>query len=233
MNVLGFDTCFPALSVAVGREINTPRVRVVAATEPMATGHAERLLPLIADLLAQSGLAITDIDRIAVTNGPGSFTGTRIGIAAARALKLARGIPIVTFTSLEAIALSPSIAPEPDEDLIIAMDAHRGEAYAQIFDATTRVAFGPPCIIAMTGLASLSRGQPLLAVGTAAEAVGAAVTGAGGIARAKSSMIFPDMAAAIVRAATRGPATTAVEPLYLRPPDAKPQDGKSLARASA
>jgi tRNA threonylcarbamoyladenosine biosynthesis protein TsaB len=234
MNVLGIDTCFPALSVAVGREIGTPDARVTASTEPMATGQAERLLPLIADLLAQSGLAITDIDRIAVTVGPGSFTGTRIGIAAARALKLASHTPIVTFTSLEAIALSPAIAPAPGEDdLVIAIDAHRGEAYAQVFDAATRAPGGHPRIVAMTDLASLSRGQPLFAVGTAAEAVVAAITQAGGSARAQPGMIYPDMAAAILRAATRAPATVAVEPLYLRPPDAKPQDGKSLARASA
>ncbi len=233
MNVLGIDTCFPALSVAVGREIGTPDARVVASTEPMATGHAERLLPLIADLLAQSGLAITDIDRIAITVGPGSFTGTRIAIAAARALKLARDIPVITFTSLEAIALSPAIAPAPNDDLIVAIDAHRGEAYAQVFDAATHTPIGPPRIIAMTDLATLSRGQPILAVGTAAEAVVAAITQTGGSARAQPGMIYPDMAASILRAATRTPATAAVEPLYLRPPDAKPQDGKSLARASA
>jgi tRNA threonylcarbamoyladenosine biosynthesis protein TsaB len=233
MNVLGLDTCFPALSVAVGREIGTPGARIVAATEPMATGHAERLLPLIADLLAQSDLAIADIDRIAVTAGPGSFTGTRIGIAAARAMKLASDIPIVTFTSLEAIALSPSITIDSGDDLVVAIDAHRGEAYAQLFNAATRAAITPPRIIAMTELASLSRGQPILAVGTAAEAVAAAITQAGGKARAKPGMMFPDMAAAILGAATRAPALAAVEPLYLRPPDAKPQDGKSLARASA
>ncbi|OYW55953.1 MAG: tRNA (adenosine(37)-N6)-threonylcarbamoyltransferase complex dimerization subunit type 1 TsaB [Hyphomicrobium sp. 32-62-53] len=234
MNVLGIDTCFPALSVAVGREIGTPGARVTASTEPMATGHAERLLPLIAGLLAQSGLAITDIDRLAVTIGPGSFTGTRIGIAAARALKLASDTPIVTFTSLEAIALSPSIAPAPSEDdLVIAIDAHRSEAYAQAFDAATREPIGPPRIVAMTDLASLSRGQPVFAVGTAAQAAVAAITAAGGRARAQPGMMFPDMAAAVLRAATRTPETAAVEPLYLRPPDAKPQDGKSLARASA
>ncbi len=233
MNVLGLDTCFPALSVAVGREIGTPGARVVASTEPMSTGHAERLLPLIADRLAQSGLAIANIDRIAVTIGPGSFTGTRIGIAAARALKLARDIPIVTFTSLEAIALSPSISPEPDEDLVVAIDAHRGEAYAQVFDAATRAAIGSPRIVAMNDLSSLSRGRAIFAVGTAADAVATWVTKAGGNARAQSGMIFPDMAAACLRSATRSPATAAVEPLYLRPPDAKPQDGKSLARVSA
>jgi tRNA threonylcarbamoyladenosine biosynthesis protein TsaB len=233
MNVLGLDTCFPALSVAVGRNVGAPDAGVVSSTEPMATGHAERLMPLIADLLEQSGLAIADIDRIAVTVGPGSFTGTRIGIAAARALKLARELPIVTFTSLEAIALSPGVAPEAGEDLVVANDAHRGEAYAQVFDGATRAAAGPALIVAMTDLASLSRNRPILAVGTAADAVAAAVTAAGGRARAQQKIIFPDMAATVVIAGAREPATVPVEPLYLRPPDAKPQDGKMLARASA
>jgi tRNA threonylcarbamoyladenosine biosynthesis protein TsaB len=234
MNILGFDTCFPALSVAVGRSVGSSSVHVVSRTELMATGQAERLLPRVGELLAEAGLGIEDIDRLAVTVGPGSFTGTRIGIAAARALKLARDIPIVTFTSLEAIALSPAIVPEPGEDdLVVAIDAHRGEAYGQVFDAVTREPIGPPRIVAMTDLASLSRGRAILAVGTAAEAVAAAVAAAGRSARAKTGMIVPDMAAAILRAATRTPETVAVEPLYLRPPDAKPQDGKSLARASA
>lgn len=233
MNVLGFDTCFPALSVAVGRSVGSFGVRVVSRTEPMATGQAERLLPRVGELLAEAGLGIEDIDRIAVTVGPGSFTGTRIGIAAARALKLARGVPIVTFTSLEAIALSSALETDAGEDLIVAIDAHRGEAYIQDFDGVSRSAIGPPRIVAMTDLASLARDHPRLAVGTAAESVAAAIVGAGGTARARPGILFPDMAVAVVRAAARAPETAAVEPLYLRPPDAKPQDGKSLARASA
>lgn len=233
MNILGMDTCFPALSVAVGRDIGTPNARVASFTEAMATGHAERLLPLVAEMLSQSGLTIRDVDRIAITIGPGSFTGTRIGIAAARAVKLARGLPIVAFTSLEAIALSPALAPAHGEDLIIAIDAHRGEAYVQEFDATTRNAVGPPRVVAIADLASLSRDRPIYAAGTAAQAVAVAIAQAGGIARARPGMLFPDMAAAVLMAATRAPAGAAVEPLYLRPPDAKPQDGKSLARAYA
>jgi tRNA threonylcarbamoyladenosine biosynthesis protein TsaB len=231
MNILAIDTCFPALSVAVGRNIGSPVAQIVARTEPMATGHAERLMPLIVELLVDADLSIEQVNRLAVTIGPGSFTGTRIGIAAARALKLARGLPIVTFTSLEAIALSPHIKPGPGEDLVIAVDAHRGEAYTQVFDGATRAAAGSPRIVGMTDLATLARGRPVLAAGTAAEAVVNAITVAGGAARGRASMIFPDMAAAVGLAAERNPSPSSVEPLYLRPPDAKPQDGKSLARA--
>jgi tRNA threonylcarbamoyladenosine biosynthesis protein TsaB len=231
MNVLGLDTCFPALGVAVGVALGTPRARILYRIEPMATGHAERMLPLISELLAEATISTADLDRIAVTVGPGSFTGTRIGVAAARALKFARDLPIVPFTSLEAIALSPTVESGSAEDLAIAIDAHRGEAYVQIFNGSTRVAATGPRIVAMTDLASLARSRPLLAVGTAAEAVAAAVNAAGGTARAQPGMIFPDMAAAVACAANRHPATLPVEPLYLRPPDAKPQEGKSLQRA--
>lgn len=233
MNVLGLDTCFPALSVAVGSGLGTPAARIVSRTEPMSTGHAERMMPLISELLTQSGLTIDDIDRIAVTIGPGSFTGTRMGIAAARALKLARDLPIVPFTSLEAIALSPAIDCAPFEDLVVAIDALRGEAYVQVFDGATRNAKTEPHIVALTDLAAIARERPCLAVGTAAEAVAGAINAAGGTARARPGMIFPEMAVAIGRAGDRQPATHPVEPLYLRPPDAKPQEGKSLERAGA
>jgi tRNA threonylcarbamoyladenosine biosynthesis protein TsaB len=234
MNILGLDTCFPALSVALGTGVGAPGSRVWARTEPMATGHAERLVPLIEDLLGEAGLPIAAIERVAVTCGPGSFTGTRIGIAAARALRLALGLAVVPFSSLEAMALSPETGPVAEgEDLVVAVDAHRGEAYVQRFDGVSRDALGLPYIVPAADLARLGALRAIYVVGTAAPAVTAAVTAAGGVARARSGMIFPDMAAAVARAANKAPATRPVEPLYLRPPDAKPQDGKSLARAEA
>jgi tRNA threonylcarbamoyladenosine biosynthesis protein TsaB len=233
MNVLALDTCFPALSVAVGSSLASSHARVLSRTEPMATGHAERLLPLIGSLLDEAGLVVADIDRVVVTVGPGSFTGTRIGIAAARAFKLARHMALVPITSLEAIALSPLIAAAPGEDVVVAVDAHRGEAYVQVFDAEARQSSGPPRLLALSDLASLQRGRPVLAIGTAAGAVAEAINASGGKARAQPDMIFPDMAAAVIWAATREPVTAPIEPLYLRPPDAKPQEGKSLERAGA
>lgn len=233
MNVLGLDTCFPALGVAVGVALGTPSARILSCIEPMATGHAERMFPLISELLAEATLSTGDLDRIAVTVGPGSFTGTRIGVAAARALKFARNLPIVPFTSLEAIALSPRIESDSAEDLAVAIDAHRGEAYVQIFDGVTRVPVTEPRIVAISDLSSLACSRPLLVVGTAAEAFAAAVNAVGGTVRAHPGMLFPDMAAAVRCAATRHPATLPVEPLYLRPPDAKPQEGKSLERSGA
>jgi tRNA threonylcarbamoyladenosine biosynthesis protein TsaB len=232
MNILGLDTCFPALSVAVATGAGTPYACVRVRTEPMATGHAERLVPLIEELLGEARLPLAEVECVAVTCGPGSFTGTRIGVAAARALRLALGVAVVPFSSLEAIALSAETGPVAQgEELLVAIDAHRGEAYVQRFHGVTRDAVGQPQIVPATDFARLGGDRPIYVVGTAAPAIAAAVTAVGGVARARAGMIFPDMAAAVVRAANRVPATRPVEPLYLRPPDAKPQDGKSLARA--
>lgn len=231
MNVLGLDTCFGALSVAVGRDLGRPSARVVARTDPMATGQAERLLPLIGSLLAEAGLSIPALDRIAVTVGPGSFTGSRIAIAAARALSLSLGTPIVIFSSLEAIALHFGLAPVAGEDVLVVMDARRGEVYVQLFNGATRVPLTAPAIAADADVVALGQGRRLLVCGSAAAAVCDLLQNAGQPARLHNGAIWPDMAAALIPAMMRAPSSVPVEPLYLRPPDAKPQEGKSLPRA--
>src|SRR5262245_23973062 len=104
MNVLAFDTCLGAVSAAVCR-LEPAGLHVLAETyEARTTGHAERLMPIVEQTLARSSVALADIDRLAVSVGPGSFTGVRVGVAAARALALATGKPAVGVTSLAAIA---------------------------------------------------------------------------------------------------------------------------------
>src|SRR5690606_8910842 len=108
-NVLAFDTCFGACSAAVmwhqvRPEGGEPVEHIVGRYEEMATGQAERLMPMIDEVLRESDLAVKDLDAIAVTEGPGTFTGTRVGIAAARGLALASGLPIRATTSLHVMA---------------------------------------------------------------------------------------------------------------------------------
>lgn len=231
MNVLGLDTCFGALSVAVGQDLGRPSARVLARTEAMSTGHAERLMPLVGTLLVESGLSMPALDRIAVTVGPGSFTGSRIAIAAARALSLSLGTPIVTFSSLEAIALHSGLAPEAGEDVLVVMDARRGEVYVQLFNGATRAPLTAPGIAAEADVAALGQGRRLLVCGSAAAAICKVLQNAAQPARQHDGTIWPDMAAALIPAMTRAPSSVPAEPLYLRPPDAKPQEGKSLPRA--
>ena len=104
MNVLAFDTCLGAVSAAVRWRDDTGAWQLNGHYEPLALGHAERLLPLIERAMADAGLRFDQLDRLAVTIGPGGFTGLRVGVSAARALALATGLPVVGLSSLALMA---------------------------------------------------------------------------------------------------------------------------------
>src|ERR1700750_2022211 len=109
MRVFAIDTAIEACSAAV---LDTERGAILARESvPMARGHAEALMPLIKRVLDRAALDIGSYDRIAVTTGPGSFTGLRVGIAAARGIGLAAGKPVVGLTTLAAYA-APHIAQD-------------------------------------------------------------------------------------------------------------------------
>lgn len=119
--------------------------RVWLKTEAMEKGQAERLMPLISDLLAEAGVALADVTAIAVGTGPGNFTGVRIAVAAARGLALGLGVPAIGVTRLEALAYG---LPRP---VTVVEDARRGEVYVQRFDASGP---GEARIVAAEGLAT-------------------------------------------------------------------------------
>lgn len=104
-----------------------PDGRMVHRHEAMDKGQAERLMPLLHEVLAEAGLGWSDLDRLAVGTGPGNFTGVRIAVAAARGLALALGKPALGITRLEALAHG---LPRP---VTVIEDARRGEAYVQSF----------------------------------------------------------------------------------------------------
>lgn len=229
MNILGIDTCFESCSVAVGSGFETAHPRIWERTEPMATGQAERLMPMIQDAMAEAGLAFAELDRIAVSVGPGTFTGMRIGVAAARALSLALGIPIAGFTSLEVMAMNPAFRGQDccSEGVAIAIDARRGQVYFQPFTPDWPPQCAEPRIVSIAEAAAA--GIRVFA-GSGGALVAEAARQAGREARAVLPTLAPNMAHALPLAATRSPVAGPPRPLYLRPPDAKPQDGKSLAR---
>ena len=103
--------------------------RITLKQEPMDKGQAERLIPLLEELLAESGIGWHDLTALAVGTGPGNFTGVRISVAAARGLALGLGIPAIGVTRLEALAYG---LPRP---ITVIEDARRGEVYVQSFDA--------------------------------------------------------------------------------------------------
>lgn len=249
MNILALDTSFSACSVAVGRAgacAGGARVRaeVVGLLEPMQTGHAERLVPMISEVLAMAGLDVSALDLVAVTHGPGSFTGTRIAVSAARALALASPkIRLVAASSLAVMAEQAArrlveagaFAQPPRSDLVIAVDARRGEVYAQRFawraDGAGVDAAGQPRVLAIEDAAGIG-GQKLVDFcGSGADEVARRACEDGREAAAHFPDLLPD-ARDLARLAVRlEPACGPVEPLYLRPADAKPQAGKSIERA--
>lgn len=233
MNILAFDTCFGACSAAAGVGIGAPGERIEAAFELRETGHAEALMPMIDAVMRRAGLAFADLDRIAVTHGPGTFTGTRIGIAAARALALATRADVVTTSSLWVMARSAAdrlgSASDPSP-IAVAMDARRDSVYLQVFDGTASDAVGEPRL-ATIAVAAASLVDPVRLVGSGAELVASALHAARRVASVDLIDLKPH-AATLARMARHMVPGARPLPLYLRPPDAKPQLDQVIQRAT-
>lgn len=134
LNILAFDTALTSCSAAVIRD----GVILSEIFEDRARGQAERLLPMCLEASAQAGLSFGDMDAVAVTRGPGTFTGVRIGLAAARGMALALGRPLVGITTLE-ITAANAVREAHDNfpgRIAICHDARRSEVYLQIFEVT-------------------------------------------------------------------------------------------------
>ncbi|WP_052951618.1 tRNA (adenosine(37)-N6)-threonylcarbamoyltransferase complex dimerization subunit type 1 TsaB [Devosia soli] len=194
---LAIDTAAPRLQLALLRADG----HVDVSVDDIATGHAEILFDRMAALLDRNALTHADVARIAVTTGPGSFTGLRIGLSAARGLGLARKLPVLGIPSLLALSLSMPSGP-----VIVLLDARRGEAYFQAFSAP-----------------GISETEPRL---LPIEQARAHVTP--GTALIESPFVDP---AAMVRfAAGADPALYPPHAAYIRDADAKPQDASRVPR---
>jgi tRNA threonylcarbamoyl adenosine modification protein YeaZ len=195
--VLAIDTAGPRLQLALSRDGATDTL-----VEDMPTGQAERIFPAIGELLARNGTTYADLQRLAVTTGPGSFTGVRIGLSAARGLALALGVPAIGVPTLLAISLGA-----PDAPLAVLLDARRDEAYFQAFAGPGRPS-APPALLAMAE--ARARLTPGLAVVTDPS---------------------PNIARLAAFAATANPSEFAPDAAYIRGADAKPQTKFVVARA--
>src|ERR1700719_3039168 len=109
---------------------------------PMMRGHAEALMPLIAIVMSGAEIEFSDLDRIAVTVGPGRFTGLRVGVAAARGIALATGKPAVGLTTLAALA-APFFETDERTALLAVIDARHDQVYMQLFGAGGRSLIAP------------------------------------------------------------------------------------------
>ena len=221
MNLLAFECALGACSAVVWRG-DSVRAR---RAERRPRGHAEALMPMIEAVMAESGLDFAGLDHLAVTVGPGTFTGIRIGLAAARGLGLAAGLPVLGLTTLETVAAGARAAVRAGEVIVVALDARRGEVYAQAFDGALRAldeagAFPPA--------AAAARAPPGVVVGSGADLVWGPLAARGsGYRRVPALDSLPDAAdlawLAARRIAEGGPARgVPPRPLYLRPRRAPP-----------
>jgi len=210
VRVLALDTCLAACSVAV---LDGDRI-AAAACEVMERGHQERLAPLVRDTMAHAALAFSDLDRIAVTLGPGSFTGLRVGLAFAKGLGLALGRPVIGLGCLEVLAGPFSAA---SGRTLALLPAREGAACHQQFEAGRPL--GPPAAGLLAGLEGLDGVTRIVG---AVELADGLMPGA-----ERMPALLPDVAIAARLAVDRAPGDLA--PLYMRPPDAKLPGGRSAA----
>jgi tRNA threonylcarbamoyladenosine biosynthesis protein TsaB len=233
MNAIAFDTCLGACSAAMRwREQPGGPWRTAWRYEEAGTGNAERLMPMLEAVRAESGRRLEELDSIVVTEGPGTFTGVRVGVAAARALALATGLPVRSTTSLHVMACQARVELEQEGlDYILAVCAEaRGQVFAQQFGASLE-SLTPPLLLSPEEVAALSPDLPLLCVGTAAERVADTANRRGRLAVVRLPRLQPN-ALHLTALAPHLPVRERLAPLYLRPPDAQPQSAMALSRAS-
>lgn len=225
MNVLAIETTAGACSVALAGEHG-----LAERFEPMLRGQAERLLPLTEAVLAEAGVGFAALDLVAVATGPGTFTGLRVGLAAARGLALAAARPCLGVTSFEAVLEAERAAAQSawgrGEAVLVVLDSRRREVFAQAFLApdgapAPAVVARPEQLAEQFGAAGA--GSLGLVVGSAATIVGASFGRNSGEFRPLVMESQP-RAAAVARVALRRwrngeRPTRPPDPLYLRAPE--------------
>jgi len=226
LRILAIDTALGACSACVADAAADSGAQTVAEeTIVMARGHAEALLPLVDRVVARAG-GFKSLRRVAVTVGPGSYTGLRVGIAAARAIGLAARVPVVGVTTLS--ALLASVATEDDRRLVAAaIDARRGQVYFQAVAPGGRTPV-PPGLMSAHEAARLIGTGPATLIGSGAAAVAAEL--AGFDVTVQATPPGPDIAWVARLGLVADPRHAVPRPLYLKAPDAQPQDAARLPR---
>jgi tRNA threonylcarbamoyladenosine biosynthesis protein TsaB len=200
--ILAFDTAAAHCAAALVQGGTV----LVRRDEPMARGQAERLLPMLGEMLATAGSDWPALDGLAVCTGPGNFTGLRIAVAAARGLAMALDIPAVGVTTFEALADRPG-------PVLVTLEDRRGSLFAQRFRDGTPL--GPPAAVDQAKLGPLP--ECTLCLGFDAATIAADL----GLAAGPEATSADPVAMARV-AARRLQGAPRPAPLYLRPADAMP-----------
>jgi tRNA threonylcarbamoyladenosine biosynthesis protein TsaB len=218
MLILAIDTALDACAAGV---LDTVSARLIAQeSQAMKRGHAEALMPLIARVIEQSGIAFAALDRIAVTTGPGSFTGLRVGLSAARGIALAANKPVVGLTTLTAYA-APLVSENCEHPIISAIDARHDHVYLQAVSGNGSSLIRPRVASIEEALGAARFGAPHL-VGNAARILADRWPAQAPSPLRVDPQPAPDIAWVAWLGAAVNPITAPARPFYLRAPDAKP-----------
>jgi tRNA threonylcarbamoyladenosine biosynthesis protein TsaB len=224
MRILGFDTATSACSAAVWENGRIAARRF----EPMSRGQSERLMPMVREVLSEAGADFPDLDLLAVTTGPGAFTGLRIGLAAARGMALAGDLACFGVTTLDAVAAGVSETERQKANVLVVLDSKRAEVYAQAFRSDLRPLSEAQALMPADLAALMANGEGdadrVLVAGDGAGQVIQALKDKGIEAVLSTAPGVPDAATVAAIAAERWSSDQPAEPLrplYLRPPDAK------------
>ena len=217
MRILAIDTALPYVAVCVMETGDAGMLAVERIS--MERGHAEALMPVIKSVMASVDRGFESLDRIGVTVGPGSFTGIRVGLAAARAIGLARKIPVVGVSTLAAFA-APVIGEHGPDFVASSIDARHGNLYLQVFDRGGRSLVTPRVVNIRDAVRALGAG-PVKLVGNGAPLMAIEAWSTGLVAELVGEAEAPDISFVARLGLLADPAYAPARPLYLKSPDAK------------
>jgi len=220
MLILAIDTALDACSAGV---LDTRAARIIAHESlAMRRGHAEALMPLVSRVMKVSGVGFADLARIAVTTGPGSFTGLRVGLSAARGIGLAAQKPVVGLTTLAAYT-APKVAVDSDSPVLAAIDARHGQVYFQFVDGEGAMLVAPRIAPLAEAIAAAPPDVAPCLVGNAAAVLAERWPADRTPPATVEAEPAPDVAWVAWLGAAVRPETAPPRPTYLRAPDAVPR----------
>ena len=221
MFILAIDTALDACAAGI---LDTTSSRLIAHESLlMKRGHAEALMPLIARVMTGSGIGFADLDRVAVTTGPGSFTGLRVGLSAGRGIGLAAGKPVVGITTLTAYA-APVVSRDAGHPVISAIDARHDHLYYQVVSSDGGSLVRPRVAPISEVLQAAEFGAPHI-VGNVAEILAARWPADAPPPVQVDAQPAPEISWLAWLGVAVDPELALARPYYLRAPDAKPQLG--------
>jgi len=226
MLVLAIDTALDACSAAL---VDAEGDRALASeSREIGRGHAEHLLPLVDGVMKAAGVKFGDIDRFAVTIGPGSFTGLRVGLSAARGFGLVTKKPVVGISTLAAFT-APLITQDQAVPVVAAIDAKHGNPYMQMVGVGGRTLVTPRAAGLRETVRAVALG-PVRIVGNGAEMLAAHWPAKAPQPVLVEQRVAPDIEWIARIGAAADPAQAAPKPLYLKLPDAQPPASGRIAQ---